>query len=109
MTIVAVNGGGNTPQGDMNGDVGQSDVLVGVSGRDWKLDFGPELTAEPMAPQTGGGHEDWIIVESWQFADDPGADGDYLLTAIQHWATEESQIGQTVTFTATVHVDPYLI
>ena len=29
--------------------------------------FQPQFTTEPTAPQAGGGHEDWIIVESYQF------------------------------------------
>ena len=66
----------------------------------------PQFTTEPTAPQAGGGHKDWIIVESCQFAD-AGADGKgYVLTSIQHSATEESQLGDPVTFTFTVSNPP---
>jgi hypothetical protein len=63
------------------------------------FDFQPQLTSEPTAPQAGGGHKDWIKVESFQFADNADADGKgYLLTSIQHSVTEESQLGDPITF-----------
>jgi hypothetical protein len=31
------------------------------------FNFQPQFTTEPTAPEAGGGHKDWIIVESYQF------------------------------------------
>ena len=105
MTIVAVNGGGNTPQGDNDGDVDGRDFLVWQRGDSPSpseivvtkvtdvsstllfregdtFNFQPELTSEPTAPEAGKheGARDWIILES-------------------------CQLGDPVTFTATVRVD----
>ena len=98
MPIVAVNGGGNTPQGVNDGDVDGRDFLVWQRGgspletgafeiKDFSFgvenpttiggdtfEFKPELTSEPTAPEPGKGREDWIKVESWQLAD-TGDDG----------------------------------
>ena len=65
------------------------------------FNFQPQLTSEPTAPEAGepSGHKDWIKVESFQFADNADADGKgYLLTSIQHSATEESQLGNPIAF-----------
>jgi hypothetical protein len=58
----------------------------------------PKLTSEPTAPEAGGGPKDWIIVESYQFADNAGADGKgYVLTSIQHSATDTTLVDQSGT------------
>ena len=94
-------GGVRVASGDVNGGDNEPDRLVGVSGSDWTFDFQPQLTSEPTAPQAGGGHNDWIILESCQFADNAGADGK---------ATEESQFGDPpgtpITYTVTIHPEP---
>jgi hypothetical protein len=67
--------------------------------RDWRknvqdgdlgdtFDFQPELTSEPTDSQT----KNWIEVESIQLGTNRAADGDYLLTAVEHTATEGSQL-----------------
>ena len=44
-------GGVVVASGDVNGDDGKPDLLVGRSGSDWTLDFQPQLTTEPTAPE----------------------------------------------------------
>ena len=106
MPIVAVNGGGNTPQGVNDGDVDGRDFLVWQRGgspskpgplrsrtlasasrtlasslRD-TFDFQPQFTSEPTAPEAGKheGARDWIKVESWGLADPPGDPVTYTYT-----------------------------
>ena len=52
-SVTGFGGGVVVASSDVNGDDDKPDVLIGHSGGDWTLDFQPQLTTEPTAPEDG--------------------------------------------------------